>query len=539
MRKLVALLSISVFALFAVAQTSDDIDWKIRKEEAEHSEIMHTMHFLTDVYGPRLTGSPNLRAAEDWAMNEMKSWGFQNVHLEPWNFSYPGWMNERFSAYLVAPAHGRVIGIAEAWTPSTNGPVTADVMFIDPPQRPTKEKFDEFLNSLGDSVRGKIVMAGKPRDIPVSFNAPNKRRDEAELRTQYDPENPNAGQFFPQQQQQPQNGPKVLNGREVREAIDLYLAQHHAAGRLNDAAREHGQLIAYANETYDLTKSVPTAIIRNDDYGRIYRLLQDKTPVKVELNIQNHSYPEGKTVYNVIGEIPGSDKKDEVVMLGGHFDSWDAATGATDNAIGATTMMEAARILKAIGVQPRRTIRVALWTGEEEGIWGSQAYVAQHFGTAENPKPDFAKLDAYLNIDSGTGRARGASIFGPPEAGAIIRQDLKPFADLGVVGAVATRSRRIGGTDSTSFNNAGLPGVGFSQDPIEYGSHTHHTNLDTYERIIPEDVQASAIAIAAVLYDLAMRNEMVPRFTKDQMPAPVPSPYPLPGTAPAASGSGN
>jgi Zn-dependent M28 family amino/carboxypeptidase len=225
-------------------------------------------------------------------------------------------------------------------------------------------------------------------------------------------------------------------------------------------------------------------------------------------------------------------------MLGGHIDSWDAATGATDNAIGCATMMEAARILKATGVQPRRTIRVALWTGEEQGIWGSQAYVKQHFGSAEDPRPDFGKLDAYLNIDSGTGRARGASVFGPPEAGTIVRGVLKPFADLGVVGAVSTRSRTIAGTDSTSFNNAGLPGIGFSQDPIEYGSHTHHTDLDTYERILPEDAQASAIAIAAVLYNLAMRDDMVPRFTKDQMPAPVPSPFPLPGTKPAAASGG-
>jgi Iap family predicted aminopeptidase len=392
-------------------------------------------------------------------------------------------------------------------------------------------------------------MAGKPREIPISFNAPAMRRDEADLRNQYDPNNPNAGQFGPPQPTppatpgQPQEKEKVLTARELRQQIDAFLAAHGAAGRINDAGREQGQLIAYANETYDLSKAVPTVILRNDDYARIVRLLddkhlEDKSPIKVELNIQNRSFPEGKTVYDVIAEIPGSDKKDEIVMLGGHIDSWDAATGATDNAIGCATMMEAARILKAIGVQPRRTIRVGLWSGEEEGIWGSQAYVKQHFGSFEDPKPEFAKLDAYLNIDSGTGRARGASIFGPPEAGTIVREALQPFADLGVVGAVATKSRRIGGTDSTSFNNAGLPGIGFSQDPIEYGSHTHHTDLDTYERILPQDAEASAIAIAAVLYNLAMRDDTVPRFTKDQMPAPVPSPYPLPGTAPAAGTPG-
>ena len=208
-------------------------------------------------------------------------------------------------------------------------------------------------------------------------------------------------------------------------------------------------------------------------------------------------------------------------MLGGHLDSWHSATGATDNAVGCATMMEAVRILKAIGVQPRRTIRVALWSGEEQGILGSQAYVKQHFGSFEEPKPEFASLVAYLNIDSGTGRARGASVFGPPAAADIVREAFALFKDLGVVGAVATRSRVVAGTDSTAFNNAGLPGIGFGQDPIEYNTHTHHTNLDNYERVIESDVKDSAISIAAVLYRLAMRDEMLPRFAPGEMPPPV------------------
>jgi len=208
-------------------------------------------------------------------------------------------------------------------------------------------------------------------------------------------------------------------------------------------------------------------------------------------------------------------------MLGGHLDSWHAATGATDNGIGCSIMMEAARLIIATGVKPRRTIRVALWSGEEEGLLGSLAYVKQHFGTAETPMPEWFKLDAYLNIDSGTGRTRGAGVFGPPEAAAVLRPVLAQFTDWGVAGAASTNSRAVGGTDSTSFNNAGLPGIGMSQDPIEYGSMTHHTNLDTYERIIPEDVKQDAAIIAAELWHLAMRDEMLPRFAKDKMPAPV------------------
>jgi Zn-dependent M28 family amino/carboxypeptidase len=260
------------------------------------------------------------------------------------------------------------------------------------------------------------------------------------------------------------------------------------------------------------------------------------------LDEQGQIYLEGRTSYNVIAEIPGTDKADEVVMLGGHLDSWHAATGATDNAIGCAVMMEAARILSAVGAAPRRTIRVALWTGEEQGLLGSQAYVKAHFGTVEDPKPGFAKFGGYFNIDSGTGRARYMTVFGPPEAGAILRDALASFQDLGVMGATTTRSRQRGGTDHTSFNEAGLPGIGISQDPIQYQSHTWHTNLDTYERIVEEDVKKSAIVIAAAVYQVAMRSELLPRLTGDQMPPrpasqtpqPAAQPQPAPQQAPAS-----
>jgi len=262
-------------------------------------------------------------------------------------------------------------------------------------------------------------------------------------------------------------------------------------------------------------------VMSNEDYGRISRILADGSPVELEFNIVNRWFPEGKTAYNTVAEIPGTDKKDEVVMLGGHLDSWHSATGATDNAIGCAVMMEAARILKAIGVKPRRTIRVALWGGEEQGLLGSQAYVKQHFGTFEEPKPEYTKFAGYFNVDSGTGRVRGASVFGPSEAAAVLRQALAPFEDLGVMGALPSKSRALGGTDSTSFSQAGLPGIGLGQDPIEYNSATWHTNLHSYERIIEEDAKKSAITVAAALYQLAMRDEMLPRFSKETMP-PLP-----------------
>jgi len=260
----------------------------------------------------------------------------------------------------------------------------------------------------------------------------------------------------------------------------------------------------------------------NEDFGRITRIMNDGTDVTLEFNIVNHVYPEGATSYNTVAEIRGSDKADEVIMLGGHLDSWHAATGATDNAIGCAIMMEAARILKTLGVKPRRTIRVALWSGEEQGLLGSQAYVKEHFGSFEEPKPGYEKFGGYFNIDSGTGRVRGAGVFGPPEAANIMREILAPFKKDGVVGAAATRSRRLGGSDNTSFNNAGLPGIGMGQDPIEYQSNTWHTNLDTYERILEDDVKQNAMVVAWSVYQLAMRDELLPRLSKADMPPKPP-----------------
>ena len=263
--------------------------------------------------------------------------------------------------------------------------------------------------------------------------------------------------------------------------------------------------------------------MRNEDFGRIYRILEDGTSVSLEFDIKNQDYPEGATSYNTIGEIWGSDKKDEVIMLGGHLDSWHAATGATDNAVGCAIMMEAGRILKKLGVKPRRTIRVALWSGEEQGLLGSQAYVKQHFGSFENPTAEYSKFGGYFNIDSGTGRARGLTVFGSSDTAAILREIVKPFEEYGLMGAINTNSRFLGGSDHTSFNNAGLPGIGVQLDPIEYGSHTWHTNLDTYERIVEDDVKKNAVMVATAVYHLAMRDQLLPRLPAGEMPAAPPA----------------
>ncbi len=520
-----------------LAQSQDDINAAIRKEGMERSKIMNTLRYLTDHYGPRLTGSPNHVAAANWAVREMTSWGFENAAVEPWDFGHPGWVNERAVGLMTSPVRDTLTFEVLAWTPSTKGVIKPSALNIVLPDRPTQEELTTYLNSVKADIKGKAVFVGRPAVVPVSITPPAKRLADDVVKRMMDPSAAPAGPPFGPGG--PGGGgagltpkPGALPGAQVATQVNDFLVANKAVLRVNDAGRDHGQIRAFSNNTYDLKKVVPTVVMRNEDYGRITRLLGDKVAVTVEFDIRNREIPEGKTSYNTVAEIVGSDKKDEVIMLGGHLDSWHSATGATDNAIGCAIMMEAARILKTIGVKPRRTIRVALWGGEEQGLLGSQAYVKKHFGSAETPGANYSKFGGYFNIDSGTGKARGMSVFGPAETSTVLRDALKSFEDYGFFGARSSRSRALGGSDNGSFNQAGLPGIGVQQDPIEYGTATWHTNLDTYERIIEDDVKKSAIIIAAAVYALAMRDELLPRFAASQMP-PLPTPTPTP--APAAS----
>lgn len=569
----------------AQAPNLSDAYAQIRTEETNDSKIMWIIHEVADVYGPRVTGTPNLRHAQDWAVKTLTSWGLQNAHLEPWTFQppsaatpTPGWDNLELEANAVSPFHGQLMVKPLAWTPSTKGAVEAEVVQItppgmnagalaggrggaaaaaatpagtpppmpapqamEPPAQPTHEQLDAYLATIKDKVRGKIVFVGKHVEVAENFAPAPLRRSDEEWAASYDPNNPNGGRrggfggggagrgALPEGQ---------MTGAEVGRAVDQFLVDNGALVRVNDAGRAYGIIVAQQNNTYDWTRSVPTLIMRNEDYGRISRILADGTPVKLRVNIKNEEYPEGTKVYNVIAEIPGTDKKDEVVMLGGHYDSWHDATGATDNGIGSSMMLEAIRLLAATHMKPRRTVRVALWSGEEEGLLGSIAYVAEHFGSAENPKPEFAKLDCYFNIDSGTSKPRGASVFGPPGGAQMVRDAMMGFKDWGFNGANPTNSRNLGGTDSTSFNNAGLPGVGMAQDPFDYGSFTHHTNLDTYERIYEEDVREGAVEIASAVYAVAMADQMLPRFSSADMPKPIPPPAPGSTAVPAPKKAG-
>ena len=552
------------------AQSTETIDQemnaRIRQEGMERSQIMRTMHHLTDVYGPRLTGSPNHENAAKWAVNQMETWGMRNGRLEPFDFGREGWLNEKASGHIVSPMKDNLVFEVLAWTPSTRGTVTGAAIHVVAPQGPlapapegggrgaapqrlgpTEAELNAYLNGLAPRMKGAIVFVGNQVVVPFREVEPAKRRDDTQARAQYQPDPNAAGRGGGGGRGNPPPGgggrggatpqdPPRLNAQQVTTRVNEWLLKSGAVVRVNDAGRQHGQIRAFQGTGYDLARNLPTVVMRNEDYGRITRLLADGTDVRLEFTITNRTYPSGRTSYNAIAEIPGTDKANEVVMLGGHLDSWHSATGATDNAIGCAVMMEAARILQALGVKPRRTIRVALWGGEEQGLLGSRAYVAQHFGTAEKPnQPEFDRFNGYFNVDSGTGRIRGASVFGPPEAADILRQYFRQFEDLGIYGAVNATGRTGGGTDSASFQNAGLPGIGLGQDPIEYDSHTWHTNLDTYERIVEEDVKKSAVAIASAVYHVAMREAMLPRFAPDRMPPPggAQAPAAAPPAAPA------
>ena len=564
---LISVLLLAAMPMTAQAPGLSEMYALIRAEETNNSKIMWIIHEVADVYGPRVTGTPNLKAADDWAVKTMTSWGLANAHLEPWTFQppsaatpVPGWENMELLAEAVAPFRGQLMVMPLAWTPSTNGVVTAKVVMLQPPglapptgagfnffggappppepkwaappmppaaksadpKQPTQAELDMYLNAMKDKVHGAIVLVGRHVEVAEEMNPSAMRRPEDEWKSRFDAKNPRPFRF-PEQPKLPEG---QLTRPEVSRQVDQFLVDNGALVRINDAGRAHGIIIAQQNGTYDWTRAVPTLVMRNEDYGRISRFIGEGAAVTLRVNIQNKEYPEGTTAFNAIGEIPGTDKKDEIVMLGGHYDSWHDATGATDNGIGSSMMLEAARILAALHVKPRRTIRVALWSGEEEGLLGSLAYVQQHFGSFESQKPEFAKLDAYFNIDSGTGKPRGAGVFGPAGAADMVREAMVPFEDWGFMGAIASDSRRTGGTDSTSFNNAGLPGIGLAQDPFDYGSFTHHTNLDTYERIFEEDVREGAVEIASAVYALAMADGMVPRFKDAEMPKPVPEPGP-------------
>jgi carboxypeptidase Q len=514
---------------------------QIRDEGLNRSQAMDHISWLSDVYGPRLTGSPAILQASDWAIRKFREWGLVNAHREAWPFG-KGWSLVRFSAQMIEPQVQPLIGFPASWTPGTNGTVTADVVRV---QIDSEADFDKYRGRLA----GTIVLPQPERAVPMLEGLIVHRmtdKDLAEAATTPVPQAAGRGRgrggrgnVEPDEQNQGGRGrgAQSLNARITQfyrsEGVvavfnrgsdnifasigsDLSPQQQHADG---------GTIFPTGNgsRSADAAPGLPTITLAAEHYNRMVRVLAKGIPVKVELNVQTKFYDEtSPNGFNTVAEIPGTDPalKDELVILGAHFDSVAAATGATDNATGTAAMMEAMRILEAIGAKPRRTIRIALWGGEEEGLLGSRAYVREHFGDPATMtlKPDHARVAAYFNSDNGTGRVRGVWLQGNLAVRPIFEQWIVPLGDLGVV---ALGPRSVTSTDHVSFDAVGLPAFQFMVDRLEYNSRTHHSNMDFYDRVQRDDMIQQATVIAVFAYDAATRDEKLPRKPLPRPTAPA------------------
>jgi carboxypeptidase Q len=489
----------------SAAGTNEPVDldaiFKIKDEGLERSQVMDTLWYLTEVHGPRLTNSPNIRAAAAWTIQKMTEWGLSHPRLETWGPFGRGWANDKFTANVITPQPFPLIAFTRAWTPGTNGAVTADAILA------IVDRADDFSKWQG-KLAGKIVLAARPTTVNALFTGPGRRytdQDLIDLQTQ--PINANRGRGGA-----PANAPAAPNfGRERMR----FFAREGAVAVLEPGTgrNDHGSVLVGGFTQGRDASEPPTAaqvVVASEHYNRIARLLERGMPVSIELNVQNRFIADTLDSFNVVAEIPGTDKADEVVMLGAHFDSWHAGTGATDNAAGSAAMMEAMRILKATGLRLRRTVRLALWTGEEQGYFGSRAYVKDHFGDRETIqlKPEHAKLSGYFNLDNGTGAIRGVYLQGNEAIRPVFAAWMEPLRNLGMT---TLTIRGTGGTDHLSFDDVGLPGFQFVQDPVEYSTYTHHTNMDVYDRIQAQDMMKNAVIIASFVYHAANRETLLPR----------------------------
>jgi carboxypeptidase Q len=515
-RRVATAVAVAALALPLGAQAPERLEYdaihRIRQEGTQNSKVMETLSYLTDVHGPRVTNSPGMHAAAEWAKESLTALGIQ-TRFEPWGPFGRGWVNEKFSAMMTSPQPFILQGYPKVWSPGTDGPLAAEVVKV-------SASSEAELPKYRGALKGKIVLlappqiTGSPSTRGPSFEPLITRlNDEALEKLQEDP--------VGQRSRYDRASPEFARLREfAKKRMDFFIAEGAVA--VFEGSRGEGNGVVFVQgATPDMrqpkdARALPQIGLAAEHYGRIERILEKNLPVKVELNVQNRFLDDNLNSYNVIAELPGTDQADEVVIIGAHFDSWQAATGATDNAVSSAVVMEAMRILKATGLTPRRTIRMALWTGEEQGLLGSRAYVKEHFADPETMqlKPEHGKLEIYLNMDNGGGVFRGVYLQGNAAAGPIFDAWSKPFEGFGF--KVETM-RNTGGTDHLAFDAVGLPGFQFVQDELDYDTRTHHTNLDFYERAFPEDLMKNAIMMASFAYQAANREEHFPR---KPLPAP-------------------
>lgn len=517
-------LALPALVLAITLQAQEPLDTalmgRIREEGLTRSRVAPTVQQLCDAHGPRLTASPTYKAAAEWTAAWLRGVGLTGVALEPWDFGHAGWTNERFAMQALSPFKGPLHAEVVAWTPSTKGAVKGSVVRLDVEEEPLPEELEAAFARLKGRLRGKVVFVGHPKPLAVVQSRYAPRREEKELKDWFNPEQKPTAPKTINERHKPKR-PGALRAREADLRIDAFLLAEKALARVNDAALRNGMVRAFANRLYDPAKAAPTVVLRAEDFRRLWRLMEQGQEAAVELDIRNRLHPELTKGFNVVAELKGTEKPEEIVLIGAHLDAWHTATGATDNGVNCVTAMEALRILKAVGAAPRRTIRVVLFDGEEQGLLGAKAFVKAHFGTFEDPLPGYGNLVAFLNLDGGAGLMRGLHAFGPPAAAQVLRELLAPFKDLGAVGAShhLTRLPKPDYADVTVFSNAGLPAMGPVQDSLEYGEYTWHTSVDSVERVPMDEVARNATMLASVLYHLAQRQEHFPHFTQGDMPA--------------------
>jgi len=565
------------------AGTNDPIA-RIRDEGLNRSQVMKIVGHLTDIIGPRLTGSPQLKRANEWTRDQFSSWGMANAHLEPWGPFGRGWSLERFSAQLLEPQVMPLIALPKAWSPGLEQPVTGDVIYLEASKESDLEKYKGKL-------KGAIVLTSPPRELKPRFEAMAVRLNETNLLRLANSGEPGSRAPLPTEILRPlpprasgtastnspsprTNAPGPGPGRGGGFSRTPFLMNEGAAmllmpsdrgdagtifvesastptgggggGRTNANANANAAAAAgRAAWSTNAPEMLPQIVLSAEHYNRLVHLAQAGEKMRMQVDLKARYHNEDVMCYNTVAEIPGSDLKSELVMLGGHMDSWHGGTGATDNAAGVAVAMEAVRILQATGLKPRRTIRVALWSGEEQGLLGSRAYVRQHFGyytnitpeqkmaaVAESPKsserteerarsarpgrterkliagPEHDRISAYFNLDNGGGKIRGIYLQGNEAVRPLFRRWLAPFADLG---AETITLSNTGGTDHQSFDAAGVPGFQFIQDAMDYGTLTHHSNMDTFDRLQPDDMKQASVIMAAFVYQAAMTDEKLPR----------------------------
>jgi carboxypeptidase Q len=529
MRTTAALLTLTLVALPAAQQPVERLDTatiqKIRDEGLNRSQVMDHISWLSDVYGPRLTGGPQIAQAGDWALKKFEEWGLSNPRRETWEFGR-GWSLVRFSGHMIEPQVQPLIGSVPPWTPGTGGTITADVVRV---QIESEADFARYRGKL----RGAIVLAQPAREALMLEGTVVHRMGPDDIKEAMTPPPPPAAG----------RGGRGRGGAQaptLAQRIQQFYRTEGVAALLNRGAdatlvsigsglsaqhqRTDGGTVfpsGGGSRTSDPKDGIPTVTLAVEHYNRMVRILEKGIPVKVELNIQTEFHEETTpNGFNLIAEIPGTDPelKDEVVIIGAHFDSVAAATGATDNATGSGAMMEAMRILKAVGAQPRRTIRIALWGGEEQGLLGAREYVRRHLADVQTMtlKPEHGKVTAYFNSDNGTGRIRGVWLEGNTAVAPIFEQWIAPLKDLGVE---VLSPRSVGSTDHVAFDAVGIPAFQFLVDRLEYRSRTHHSNMDVFDRVQRDEMVQHATIAAIFAWNAAMRDEKLPR-----KPLPKPAP---------------